>query len=125
MRLRGKGRCSIWRLTHDVVTRVFATLLILSACATPGSPDSPEGSRRFQYNHRLFTMELKKVEVFDDSLRLTLMYTNRQDRSASGELKAPPKTLSSDAAYIVDDRGKRLRASLSTLDGDFAGGLPR
>ncbi len=101
--------CGAAKLASTAVTCISAIVLLLSACTTPVSPQSPEGAHRFQYNSRLFTMELKNIEVFDDSVKVTLMYTNRQDRPAGGQIAAPPKTLSSDAAYIVDDKGKRYR----------------
>ena len=75
MSLRGTAAGSERRFRKEVVALLPVILLILSACTlvSPRSQrtsESPGDSQGFRYNHRLFTMELKNVEVFDNEIKM-------------------------------------------------------
>jgi hypothetical protein len=54
-------------------------------------------------------MELKNVEVFDNAIKMTFMYTNRTDRQAFG---GPRGSL----AYLVDNLGNRYQYVSNSLE---------
>ena len=54
-------------------------------------------------------MELQKVEVFENEVKVTLMYTNRGERPSEGRLHGE--------SYIVDNLGKRYRYVSNSFGG--------
>jgi len=86
MSLRGDAACRRWWFARELVVLSPVILLTLSACTSASAPsaESRGSSQRFRYDYRLFAMELTSVEVFDDEVKLTFLYTNRTDRTQSG-----------------------------------------
>ena len=96
-------------------TQVAATLpviLLLSGCAMTSAPrPSPsESPGRFRYNHPLFIMELKNIEVFDEEIKLTLMYTNRTG-------KPQHACFAGAGTYLVDNLGNRYPRVTNSFGG--------
>src|SRR5437773_10433527 len=80
MSLRGTVIGWKW-LAREVVALLPVILLISSACTMlpvpfGQSPESPGESQGFRYRDPLFILELKNVEVFDNEIKMTFMYTN-------------------------------------------------
>src|SRR2546425_11935431 len=81
MSLRGTKTGGKWRFMKAGAT-LSLILLILSACngvsrRSSSSSESPGNSQEFSYRHSLFVLELKNVEVFDNEIKMSFMYTNR------------------------------------------------
>lgn len=121
-----QGTAAHWksRSVRKLLAPLPVILLIVSACATVSPGMGPSESQGFRYNHRLFTIELKNVEVFDDEVKITLMYTNRTDRPAFGQVLQ--RAFAGQDSYLVDNRGTRYRYKANSFGGvrDFPPRIP-
>src|SRR2546426_7985122 len=97
-----RGTMIGWKWFVSKAVASFPVILLIASACTMVSPRSPNPSeppgesKSFRYNHPLFIMELKNVEVFDNAIKMTFMYTNRTDSRAFG---GPRGSL----AYLVDN----------------------
>lgn len=114
-----RGTVIRWKwFVKEVVVLFPVILLTSSACTMVPAPrgqspsEIPGDSQVFRYNHPLFILELKNVEVFDNEIRLTFMYTNRTNGQQRGGHVM-------DRAYLVDNLGNRYPYA-SNSDPDLA-----
>ncbi len=79
-----------------------------SAVPTPGVAP-PRGLQGFRYNDKAFAFELTTAEVTGDEIKLTFLYTNRQDDPGEGYMDI-------NSTYLVDNLGNRYRYTGDSFD---------
>ena len=89
MSLRGTATSRTWWFLEEAALIFPVILLLSSGCTTASAPGPESPAQVFRYNHRLFSMELTNVEVFDDEVKLTFLYTNRADRPRDAGVGIP------------------------------------
>jgi hypothetical protein len=108
-----------WFAKHDRVSKPIVIILICSlvwaGCSATGVPSeqSESSSAARQFVSRSFIMELISMEMLDDGVTLTFLYTNRWSQPQG----AYPDMLQT---FLIDDRGNRYQVRQGPAQRNFA-----